>query len=152
MGIQRNSRQRDAVLAAVRASRDHPDAETVHARVASACPGIGKATVYRDLAQLCDAGLLRRVAAPGAAVHFDAVLEPHAHFHCRRCQRVCDVATRPPDLRRLARAAGRDCGAAIEDAELLFTGICAACQAAAPEAGAQPIPEPMTNALTPAED
>lgn len=121
----RNSRQRDAVLNAVRASGDHPTAETIYARLREACPGISLGTVYRNLALLSDGGEIRRVGVPGGSGRFDHTTATHAHFYCRMCQTVTDIGDDvAADIEdRVEEATGHD----IENLEMLFTGVCADC-------------------------
>lgn len=85
------SRQREAVLAAVRGSRLHPDAETVFRCVRESMPDISLGTVYRNLGRLADEGLIRRVPVPFGADRFDGTLTVHGHIICSRCGAVCDI-------------------------------------------------------------
>ncbi len=50
------------------------------------------ATLYQNLRQLVERGLLRKVTGPDGVVRYDANLEPHHHLICRRCGRMVDVA------------------------------------------------------------
>ena len=81
----RCTRQREAVYAALKATKKHPTPEQLHTLVTSQEPGISLATVYNTLDARCDAGLCRRFATEsgasgGSAYRYDADIEDHAHL------------------------------------------------------------------------
>ncbi len=95
-----------------------------------------RATIYHILGVLARAGLvLVADAGPGRTL-YEAATRWHHHLVCRRCGAIVDVAcvgeTKPclePDLP----------GAVVEEAQVIFRGLCPACAgqpAAAPAAGA----------------
>ena len=94
----------------------------------AAVPGLGIATVYRNLKLLVEEGDLRAVALPGENLRYE-VAGPHHHHHfqCRRCQRVFDVHACPGDLAGLAPA-----GFVVQDHELTLYGLCSECAAPRP--------------------
>jgi len=89
-------------------------------------PGLGIATVYRNLRALAGDGWLREVELPGdGPSRFEvAGKDHHHHFHCRRCDRVYEVDACPGDLRALAPPGFRP-----ETHEIILYGLCAACAA-----------------------
>lgn len=111
---------RDAVSDAGRPVRPEEVLEAAQREV----PGLGIATVYRNLKAMLDAGFLRTVELPGDATrrYELAGLAHHHHFHCRRCDCVFDIDVCPGDLSRHAPAGFR-----VESHELLLHGICAGC-------------------------
>lgn len=129
MNICRNSPQRDAVLQAVLGSCDHPTAETLYERVRETLPNISLGTVYRNLAQLCEAGKVRRVAVGGGSCRFDRTLATHAHFYCRRCQQVTDISN--DVAASIESEVEKATGHEVENQELLFSGVCTRCKNAA---------------------
>jgi Fur family peroxide stress response transcriptional regulator len=84
-------------------------------------------TVYATLDLFVELGLARRIDA-GAAALYDARLDPHQHAVCRRCGRVQDVDGKI-SAAALIRAAA-DAGFQPQGAELIISGLCAACAAA----------------------
>ena len=89
----------------------------------SLAPGLGIATVYRNLKALVDDGTLAVVQLPGENPRYEPVSRRHHHhFQCRRCQRVFDVHACPGDLSRLAPP-----GFSVEDHDLTLYGCCADC-------------------------
>src|SRR3954449_3156871 len=112
----------DALVAAGR----HLTAEQVRDAVRDRLPGVSLPTVYATLELLEELRLIRRVHTPSALL-FDPRPDEHAHALCRRCGRVEDVDARA-DVGRALAAASRD-GFAPDGAEVLVTGVCAACAA-----------------------
>jgi Fur family transcriptional regulator, ferric uptake regulator len=105
MAIVRFTRQRQAVLEAVQASREHPDAARVFESVRLVVPNISLGTVYRSLEALVTDGHLLQIQQPGAATRYDARLERHYHLLCASCGEVFDVELELPDLVSVARQA-----------------------------------------------
>ena len=90
--------------------------------------GIGRATVFRTLETLVDAGVARRLELDGHVYAYVACLPAHHHhIACTRCGRVdeIDEAYVTPIAERLAQEMGFE----IDDARLDFYGRCAACRA-----------------------
>jgi Fur family ferric uptake transcriptional regulator len=86
-------------------------------------PGLGIATVYRNLKALVQEGELKPVNLPGENPRFEVVgHHHHHHFQCRQCQRVFDVHACPGDLSRLAPR-----GFTVEDHDLTLYGRCGDC-------------------------
>jgi Fur family ferric uptake transcriptional regulator len=87
-------------------------------------PGLGIATVYRNLKSMHDSGALHVVELPGdASRRYElAGLDHHHHFHCHRCDRVFDIDICPGDLSRHAPP-----GFSVQSHDLVLHGTCAAC-------------------------
>lgn len=120
----RNTIQRDVVFQAVgRLVRQHPNADAIYQAVIAEHPHISRATVYRNLNILCEMGLIRRLSIQNGADRFDANLEHHAHFQCRQCQRIFDVAWPLVDTPALMM----EKGFMIDEDIVLFRGLCPEC-------------------------
>jgi Fur family transcriptional regulator, ferric uptake regulator len=135
MAIVRFTRQRQAVLETVQASREHPDAARVFEAVRQLVPNISLGTVYRSLEALVQDGHLIQIQQPGAATRYDARLERHYHLLCGSCGSVFDVELELPDLvlvaRQVTQKAVRDFdvrGFDVRAATVEFHGTCERCQ------------------------
>ena len=123
--IYRNTVQRAMTLEAVRRLHAHPTAEEVYRQVAAEPPSVSRATVYRNLRQLAESGLLLKINTTDGADHFDHRCDAHYHAGCLRCGRVFDVELRqPPQLEKLL---GDTHGFAVSGYDLLFRGVCPEC-------------------------
>src|ERR1700685_62394 len=87
----RRTPQRYAVMAFLMEQNRHPTAVEIFEAVNRVDPRSSKATVYNNLRDLVQAGLVREVAVEGRAARFDAKGVPHHHFICDRCGNVEDV-------------------------------------------------------------
>ena len=126
MAIVRFTRQRQAVLETVQASREHPDAARVFESVRQLVPNISLGTVYRSLEALVEDGHLIQIQQPGAATRYDARLERHYHLLCDSCGAVFDVELELPDLVLIARRSVRTFD--VRAATVEFHGTCENCQ------------------------
>lgn len=125
---ERVTRQRLLVANALAADGRQQTAEQLYHRLRRREPGIGRATVFRTLETLVDAGVARRLELDGHVYAYVACLPAHHHhIACTRCGRVeeIDEAYVTPIAERLAH----EMGFAIDDARLDFYGRCATCRA-----------------------
>ena len=121
----RYSRQREAILAAVRSTTCHPTADAVYAEVRKQIPGVSLGTVYRNLRVLVDAGELRALEGPGGVSRYDGCTDGHYHFRCDVCGKVQDI-DEPVDCHLDERVSART-GLAIRCHSLEFRGLCREC-------------------------
>jgi len=121
--------QRLAVLAAV-GTHPHGTAdellELVRARIGAA----SRQAVFDALGTLADRGVIRRVQPARSAARYERrVGDNHHHLVCRSCARMVDVdcaAGRRPCLDPVD-----DGGFVIDEAEVIYWGVCPACRAGA---------------------
>lgn len=121
----RNTVQRSALRRAFEtASRPLSPAEAL-AAAQHEVPGLGIATVYRNIRHLVDEGWLAEVPLPGSPSRYEvAGKHHHHHFRCRICDRVFEVEACPPDLRQLIPAGFR-----LEEHDITLVGRCSRCSA-----------------------
>jgi Fur family transcriptional regulator, ferric uptake regulator len=122
----RNTRQRNAILAAIRRTDRPLSPEEILDGARREVPGLGIATVYRHLKALCEGGELRGVALPEGGRRYEAAgKDHHHHFRCRFCDRLFEMDGCPGDLRELAPR-----GFLVENHDILLTGLCTGCREA----------------------
>lgn len=128
----RVTRQRIAVLDAV-GVRPHASAAAVLDTVSRLVPGVSHQAIYDGLADLTQAGLLRRILIVdgGPALYETRTHDNHHHCVCRGCGLVVDVdcAVGAAPCLEASDAAGF----VIDEAEVIYRGLCAACAAPAPQ-------------------
>lgn len=125
---QRTTPQRLLVAEVLGAARRQLTAEELWHRVRRRSPRLGRATVFRTVEALVDAGVARRFELDNHVYGY-AACEPghHHHLACSQCGRVEEIDegyVRPVALRVAAET-----GFVIDDARLDFYGRCAACAA-----------------------
>lgn len=121
------SRQREAIYQAVRESCSHPSADAVYEQVRLQHPQISLGTVYRNLGQLTESGLLTKIAMPSGCDRFDGRLDEHYHMICTRCSAVVDVEL--SSLASLSREVLDKTGFQVSDCHLVLEGLCRDCAA-----------------------
>jgi Fur family ferric uptake transcriptional regulator len=105
----------------------HATADAVAKLVGRRLGSVSKQAVYDVLAACTTAGLVRRIEPAGSAARFETRTgDNHHHLVCRRCGRTqdvdCTVGARP------CLAPGDDAGFAVDEAEVVFWGLCPDCQ------------------------
>ena len=122
----RNTIQRDLVLDTVRKLQNHATADEIYADIVKEYPTISRATVYRNLQQLCEMGKIRKRTMPGGADRYDHLCSDHYHVQCERCGRVFDVEMEY--MRGLEKSIKDSHGFDVTGHDITFTGICAECK------------------------
>jgi Fur family transcriptional regulator, stress-responsive regulator len=119
-----------AVFAAVRAG-DHLAVEEIAASARERIGSISMQATYDVLAALVRVGLVRRIEPAGSPARFETrVADNHHHIICRHCGVAVDadcVLAHAPCLQPKDSF-----GFLIDEAEVIFWGICAACQDSEP--------------------
>ena len=124
----RVTRPRVAVLTAV---NDHPHADTdsIIRVVREDLGEVSHQAVYDVLRALTAAGLVRRIQPSGSVARYESrVGDNHHHVVCRSCGAIEDVDCAvggPPCL-----TASDDHGFAIDEAEVIYWGLCLDCSTA----------------------
>ncbi len=124
----RVTRPRLAVMEAVDA-HPHSDTETILAAVRDTLDGVSRQAVYDVLRALTDVGLVRRIQPSGhVSLYETRIADNHHHLVCRVCGTVHDVDCAVGEAPCLA--ASDDHGFHIDEAEVIYWGVCADCVAA----------------------
>ena len=119
---------RVALLETVRGG-DHLDVEAIATGVRDRVGHISLQAVYEALHALTTAGLVRRIEPPGSPARFEGrVGDNHHHLVCRTCGVVVDVDCAVGHAPCLTAADDR--GFSIDEAEVIYWGLCPACSTA----------------------
>ena len=129
--MKRHTIQRTLVFDAVNKLQCHATADEIYEEIAKEHPNISRATVYRNLKQLAEAGEIRRLEIPGGADRFDHRCHDHCHVRCEKCGRVFDLdMAYISGLEQNIRDAH---GFEFTGYDILFCGICPECKRASAE-------------------
>ncbi|GAA1734704.1 Fur family transcriptional regulator [Microbacterium paludicola] len=111
----------------------HADTDTVIRAVREQLPAVSHQAVYDSLHALTEAGLVRRIQPHGMVARYESrVGDNHHHLVCRSCDLIVDVACQHGAAPCMMPADPR--GFAVDEAELIFWGLCPDCQARTSEA------------------
>lgn len=122
---------RVAILETVRAG-DHLGVEAIATGVRDRVGHVSTQAVYEALHALTAAGLLQRIEPEGSPARYEGrVGDNHHHLVCRRCGKITDVdcaVGHAPCLQPIS-----DAGYQVDQADVMYWGICPACQGATRE-------------------
>ena len=119
----RHTPQRHAVMAFLMRQSGHPTAAEIFEAVNRLDPRSSRATIYNNLRDLVQAGLVREVAIEGRAARFDVKGARHHHFICDSCGDIEDV-----EWYEVPQPAGAALGKRVlRECELIFRGLCVKC-------------------------
>jgi Fur family transcriptional regulator, stress-responsive regulator len=123
----RVTRPRAAVLNAVHA-RPHVATDSIIQMVRADLGNVSVQAVYDVLRALTDAQLVRRIQPARSMPRYELrVGDNHHHVVCRTCGEVDDVDCAVGEAPCLT--ASDDRGYLIEEAEVVYWGVCSACSA-----------------------
>ncbi len=121
----RVTRPRTAVLTALRED-PHADTDAIIGAVRGSFGPVSHQAVYDVLRVLTDAGLVRRIQPTGSVARYEVrVGDNHHHVVCRSCGTIADVDCAVGDTPCLT--ASDDRGFAIDEAEVVYWGVCSRC-------------------------
>ncbi len=117
----RYSKQREITLRVLQSTDTHPSAEWIYNEVKKQIPDVSLGTIYRNLKQLEEKGMIRKVLTSDNIEHYDADTSMHCHFICKKCGRIldCDAET---EFRLKNESYD------VEDVYVQFYGVCDKCK------------------------
>ena len=124
----RVTRPRLAVLTAVH-GHPHADTRSIADLVRQDLGDVSLQAVYDVLGALTAAGLVRRIQPAGSVARYESrVGDNHHHVACRSCGAIADVDCATGTTPCLT--ASEDHGYTIDEAEVVYWGLCPACSIA----------------------
>ncbi|MEG0358849.1 Fur family transcriptional regulator [Anaerorhabdus sp.] len=123
MKRERNTNQKEMIKAEVQLHQGHLTGDQIYALVKEKMPGIGRATVFRNLKDLTEKGEIGYIPTVDGAGFFDYRKHNHYHFKCTKCNRLFD--TNVPYNDSLDKVDSRF---KIQNHVTLFYGICPECE------------------------
>ena len=122
----RNSNKRNLIYEIVSSNYDHPTAEEIYKLAKAVIPSVSLSTVYRNLNELVERKLIKKVVVAQDRDRFDSTLMNHSHLFCIHCRGVYDV--KGIDLKRIINDVEETNNVQIFSNDLSFEGICSNCQ------------------------
>ena len=125
MRTQRNTVQRQIVLDALKKLKTHPSIDELYLEIHKTHPSISKTTVYRNLRQLSQNGIIRRVSLADGLERYDGTALPHHHFQCKLCGKVFDVDIVYSET--VNDIVQEKHGFQVDEHDIVFSGTCPKC-------------------------
>jgi Fur family transcriptional regulator, ferric uptake regulator len=125
----RSTEQRRLLVEHVFSHHEHFDADTLIEQLPSKGQKgyVSRATVFRTLNELVDAGLLRKFDLDGRSVfEHDYGYPQHDHLYCKQCQRLIEFSS--DELLRLRDAVAQKHRFRVMGHRLIISGICEKCR------------------------
>jgi Fur family ferric uptake transcriptional regulator len=126
---KRVTQQKRLIVEQVFSHHDHFDAEELldHLRPLIAERKVSRPTVYRTLAELVEAGMLRKMELGGRSVYeHDYGYPSHDHLYCQSCNQLIEFHS--TQLERIRDAVAEEHHFEVLGHRMFVTGICAECQ------------------------
>lgn len=123
---QRFTGQQKELVEYIFSRHDHFDTDQLLAELKEADLGISRATVYRTLSKLVDAGMLRRLEV-GTRVFFehDYGYPAHDHLVCESCGKMIEF--QHPSIESIIQDMGERHGFQVAGHSFLIRGTCQEC-------------------------
>ncbi len=126
---QRFTDQQRELVEHVFARHSHFDAEQLIDNLKAAGKNVSRATIYRTLKKLIEAGLLREIEIGHRTVYDHDYGYPfHDHLVCEQCQTMIEFQN--AQLDELLREVAAQEQFQVEGRSLVIRGLCAACNRA----------------------
>jgi Fur family ferric uptake transcriptional regulator len=125
---KRRSPPKRIIVEHVFSRHDHFDADELSAQLQREAGNrkISRATVYRTLAELVEAGLLREMTIKGRKVYeHDYGYPQHDHLHCQKCDKLIEFSS--DEIKEIRDAVAREHQFRVLGHRLIVSGVCAEC-------------------------
>ncbi|MCR4819811.1 MAG: transcriptional repressor [Elusimicrobiales bacterium] len=106
----------------------HPTAEKVFELARTKDSTISMSTVYRNLSEMAEAGIIDKLHGIGRKAFYDQNTMPHSHFICEKCGNIYDI---PYEMaKEFSAKAAESLKCRITSFEFTAKGLCADCDIA----------------------
>ena len=126
---QRYTEQQRDMVRFIFSQHHHFDADQLTDDLKRTGLGVSRATVYRTLAKLVDAGLLRRLEV-GARTFYehDYGYPQHEHLYCQQCRKMIEFQN--PAIEAVVREVSRQYNFQSNGHTFIIQGLCSDCNRA----------------------
>ena len=126
---KRITQQRRLIVETIFSHHDHFDADELmdHLQQLIAQRKVSRPTVYRTLAELVEAGMLRKMTLGGRSVYEHEYGYPsHDHLYCQVCNRLIEFQS--PELEQIRNQVAEEHRFEVSGHRMFVTGVCADCR------------------------
>jgi len=125
----RITKPRRVIVTEVFSRHEHFDAEELLIRMQQVASDakVSRATVYRTLSELVNAGLLRQMTLSTRTVYeHDYGYPQHDHLYCQKCEKLIEFHS--PELNEIRDAVAKKHNFNVTGHRFLVTGLCEDCR------------------------
>ncbi|MGN1246143.1 MAG: Fur family transcriptional regulator [Muribaculaceae bacterium] len=119
----RPSMQRMAIMEYLMGTKVHPSVDVIYTELLPKMPTLSRTTIYNTLELFREKGAIRILNLDNKTTRYDGNTAEHAHFVCRRCNRIYDVVIPDEIYAQLNKLPDH----LVEQTDVNFTGVCAEC-------------------------
>ena len=116
----RYSKQRETIHHIIVNTKSHPTADWIYQESKKKIPNISLGTVYRNLKQLTEQGVIRTIH-DGSLARYDWNKDPHDHMKCTSCGSMVDIELPNDDLKKMVK---NQHDFEVSDVEITLIGKC----------------------------
>ena len=116
--------QRLAIMDYLLTHKTHPAIEEIYQALSDDIPTLSKTTVYNTLKLFVEHGAAQMLTIDEHSSCYDADTQTHAHFLCKRCNKIFDIPALHVEENVSALSVE---GFQIEQVHQYFRGVCPAC-------------------------
>ncbi|MBW1708986.1 MAG: transcriptional repressor [Deltaproteobacteria bacterium] len=122
----RNTPEREAIIEAIFSKPDHFDVDELYLRMKEKT-GVSKASIYRTIPLLIEAGLIDEVFHEDGHMHYERAYgsEHHCHLRCSKCRKIIEFYDKR--ISEIEKEVGEKFDFAIEGHRLEVFGLCSDC-------------------------
>lgn len=119
----KHSKQREHILKIIQEGMEHLNAYQVYEIAKKEISNISLGTVYRNLNQLSEQNMIKKITVPNGNDCFDKTITNHSHFYCIKCLKLEDIHLDIP-IDYLEKS--KECKIISHD--IVLNGICKDCK------------------------
>ena len=128
--MKKYSKQRQLIIESLKSRRDHPTAEKLFIDLKEQMPELGIATVYRNLTELYEEGIITKIKSKAGADRYDANEIPHIHFECKKCGSIEDMYLEKEainQIEKITKQLAKEKELKCEEVAIYLNGLCKKC-------------------------
>ena len=120
--------EREAIVSEIFSRHDHFNVEYLYQRLQKRHLNISRASVYRTIPILVDAGLINQVFQENGQTYYEHIYghDHHSHLRCLKCGTIKEFTE--PAMEAIPGRLARETGFIIDGYRMEVLGTCPACQ------------------------
>ena len=124
----RNTREREAIIREILSTDDHFDVDELFLRLKKKSQGGSKASIYRTIPLLLEAGIITEVYLENGHMHYEQVYgrDHHCHLRCTNCRTIIEFSD--SRLKEIEQEVAKKYKFINEGHKMDIMGLCPKCQ------------------------